>query len=448
MIQILTTHDNNDYYQLLKAHLLDAFEADIIEKKSAKEALELINILPLLDAIICSDGQISALEINTIATHLMTIKSSIPLIILGECSTSYESATWLPKDCPPNSVVQAIKSTMGVKKEATTTRVDFLPIDAQYLLRLNLTSINADLYLRVKRIDDDYQFIKRYFAKDQFAKEEIEKYVKSGVKDFYIEKSHYKNFLDAISELSLKRIEQAKNLPSRNQINEAHNVFHLSVDRLHNIGIDELTIELTQENIKNMDELISHDSALLDFVKTLNQDKLSYSYAHVYLLCLLLNKMTDQYDWGSPLIKQRFMLAAFFHDIAIKEQHLVLCNNKKQYEQGNYTRAEKEIILNHALNSSVIIDKFPKMMAGVSDIIREHHGAKNGIGFPETLSLTLTPMSIIFMVTETFVDRYLINMNQINRQKLEEIFFELEEIFDKSSYASALKALKSFTIKK
>jgi response regulator RpfG family c-di-GMP phosphodiesterase len=205
---------------------------------------------------------------------------------------------------------------------------------------------------------------------------------------------------------------------------------------------------MTQENIKSMDELLNQDSALLDFVKTLNQDKLSYSYAHVYLQSLLLHKLTDQYDWGSRLIKQRFTLAAFFHDIAIKEHHLVECNNKKQYDEGNYTRAEKEIILNHALNSSIIIDKFPNIMAGVSDIIREHHGAKNGIGFPETLSLTLAPMSIIFMVTEAFVDRYLINMNQINREKLEEIFFELEEIFDKSSYANALRALKAITLKK
>jgi HD-GYP domain-containing protein (c-di-GMP phosphodiesterase class II) len=337
---------------------------------------------------------------------------------------------------------------MGVKKEVSTNRVDFLPVDAKYLMRLNLSSINADLYLRVKRIDDDYQFFKRYFANDQFTQEEIAKYIKSGVDNFYIEKNHYKKFLDAITELSLLRIKEVKKLTPSRKINESLNLFHLSVDRLHNIGIDELTIGMTQENIKSMDELLNQDSALLDFVKTLNQDKLSYSYAHVYLQSLLLHKLTDQYDWGSRLIKQRFTLAAFFHDIAIKEHHLVECNNKKQYDEGNYTRAEKEIILNHALNSSIIIDKFPNIMAGVSDIIREHHGAKNGIGFPETLSLTLAPMSIIFMVTEAFVDRYLINMNQINREKLEEIFFELEEIFDKSSYANALRALKAITLKK
>ena len=103
---------------------------------------------------------------------------------------------------------------------------------------------------------------------------------------------------------------------------------------------------------------------------------------------------------------------------------------------------EKTIVFNHAMNSAKMVEKFPNVPAGVTTVIKEHHGTKNGVGFADGLNTTISPLSQMFIVVEDFVDSFLKSPNPTGSQ-IAEIFEKLEARYNKLTYQQTLKALMS-----
>jgi response regulator RpfG family c-di-GMP phosphodiesterase len=70
-------------------------------------------------------------------------------------------------------------------------------------------------------------------------------------------------------------------------------------------------------------------------------------------------------------------------------------------------QSDRDLINNHAMLAANIVGAFEFVPEEVSSIIREHHGATNGIGFPSNLNISISPISQMFIVVEDFVDQFL-----------------------------------------
>ena len=108
----------------------------------------------------------------------------------------------------------------------------------------------------------------------------------------------------------------------------------------------------------------------------------------------------------------------------------------------------KNIINNHALQSSLIIERFPKVPTGTDIIIKEHHGSKSGIGLPDSLSISISPLSMMFIVVEHFVGEFLKIKGNPTNENIKDIFTILEKRYNKLTYLQTFVALQNMTLNK
>jgi hypothetical protein len=114
----------------------------------------------------------------------------------------------------------------------------------------------------------------------------------------------------------------------------------------------------------------------------------------------------------------------------------------------NATGPDADAILKHAYLSSAMIDSFKEVPEGVKLVIKEHHGMKNGVGFAETPNISLTPLSMMFVVVEDFVDDFLSFNGKPSKADLEAIIGKLEKKYTKLAFGETVKALSKMILGK
>ena len=147
-------------------------------------------------------------------------------------------------------------------------------------------------------------------------------------------------------------------------------------------------------------------------------------------------------------MKAKLSYVAYFHNISLKNEDFMKIKTMEELKAADLQKSEDEMILNHAHLSASIVEKFPMVPEGVGTIIKEHHGAKNGVGFPESLSICITPLSMMFLVVEDFVDEFLKVSEKPTKDDFERIFTKLNTRYTKLTYAQALNALIDMIYKK
>ena len=305
--------------------------------------------------------------------------------------------------------------------------------------------MGCDIYIRVKKGDAGFQYIKRLHANDQFSRADIEKYRDAGLKEFYIQNEHFPQFVNYVTnQLILKLDDTSLTADSRANLNSE--AYEITLERMNSVGVDEYTVAIVEESLKSIESSMKENNALSSFLSMLRSNKMSYAYSHCYLLSLLLHKVVDHFEWATPQIKEKLTVIAYFHDISLKESSMMKIHSMQELEASGLSPADQKIILNHAMASAEMIENFPKMPAGVGSIIREHHGSKGGYGFSESLSIAIAPLSMLFIVVEDFVDQFLKIEGAPTRPQLESIMEGMNKKYTKLSYAQAVKALTNMIL--
>jgi hypothetical protein len=197
-----------------------------------------------------------------------------------------------------------------------------------------------------------------------------------------------------------------------------------------------------------MQKTVGEKNALNEFIAAMKRNMLSYSYAHSYLTCLLLNQIIKSFEWESVSVREKISYMCYFHDISLADDRLMKITSAHDLESLKLSKEDQEKVLSHALKSAEIVDKFSQVPIGVSSLIKEHHGVKSGVGFRTHLSINLSPLSMMFIVVENFVDEYLKKALPPSQEEIAEIFSQMEVIYNKVTYAQALLALQTTILKK
>lgn len=154
-----------------------------------------------------------------------------------------------------------------------------------------------------------------------------------------------------------------------------------------------------------------------------------------------MHKVSPHFDWDFVIIKEKLTALAFFHDISLKESRLMQINSQKDLDESDLTPAEKNIILNHANASAIILDSYKELPNGISAIVREHHASKSGIGFTDNLSIAIAPIAMMFVVIENFIDKFMKLPQPVSKQQIDDIFIHLESTYTKVTYKQTVVAL-------
>lgn len=410
MIQILLVESDVKTSAFLKLNMMKSIGCEVVEANSSAEALSYLQ-RNSVQLVVCRKSEAKKFQ-------------NVPLV------------TMQLEDSWKNIVLQAGK-TLGVGVNFTGNKIqsEYIPVSINYFNVISVFTLESDIYIRVKKSGSASHFVKRFHAGEKFQQEDIERYKDMGLKEFFITKEQFSHFVNFVTEKLINEMYDAK-------LEKQAKAYAITIDRIHSLGIDELTVELVVESINTMERTLNDNDVLANFLKRLKSEQLSFAYAHSFLCCLILHKIVDKFEWDSIKMKERLTYVAYFHDISLEESELMQISSESMMEDTKLTEAQKKLVMNHAQESANIIERFPKIPMGIGTILKEHHGSKNGIGFPEALSISIAPLSMMFIVVEHFVAEFL-DLEEPTHDDIVAIIKRLSHRYNKVTYQQTLEAIES-----
>jgi response regulator RpfG family c-di-GMP phosphodiesterase len=142
---------------------------------------------------------------------------------------------------------------------------------------------------------------------------------------------------------------------------------------------------------------------LKNLLKRLLKNKAGYLFNHSQFLTYVSAHIMDHLDWGNEAHKEKLQFISFFHDIALQNSEQAKIHSEKELKSSSLNEKEKDLVKRHAQVAATVISKYPNSPVGVEQIIKQHHGVANGLGFSEHYSQNISPMAIVFILAEDLV---------------------------------------------
>jgi hypothetical protein len=226
------------------------------------------------------------------------------------------------------------------------------------------------------------------------------------------------------------------------QKNIEHSTYHISIERLRTIGLDEFTIQLVNETVNSITKSLNEKSALGKFLKFLTDNKSSYAYASSYLTCLTMTSLLKAMKREIEISEEEITLVCFFHNINLEDEASLKIFSAEQLDFSNFSKDKKNEIKLHALTASSIVSDYEKITPLILTIIKEHHGSLTGVDFPIAPNIKLHPMSRCFMICEFFADQVAKHGPNIKKTDVEQIVSNLKNKFNTDLFLDFTKALE------
>jgi putative nucleotidyltransferase with HDIG domain len=153
--------------------------------------------------------------------------------------------------------------------------------------------------------------------------------------------------------------------------------------------------------------------------------------------------LMDQLDWVNEEQKNKLQFIAFFHDIALENSEQARVHTDKELRESKFSSPQKELIKKHAQLGAAIAGQYPNAPIGVEQIIKQHHGMANGVGFSEHYSQNISPMAIVFILAEDFVDNL---MHAGVDFKIETKIAQMRERYSTQRFQKIIDSLESITV--
>ncbi|MBC7714295.1 MAG: hypothetical protein H7177_13205 [Rhizobacter sp.] len=403
MAQVILIESNKTMNDLLSVNLTTYLGVDLIHRKNATEATNLLAILPSIDLIICNanvEGEESA---NVINEYLIENHLEISLIVLGgNVKKPTEHTISIPSDKDWEKVVQTSAQVLGINEDVLAKKAipDYVAVPVRYFL--NLDTSNCDVFIRIKKSPTEYQYVKRIHNGDAFSKESIVRYGEQGLEFFYVPKEHHKNFAIFLSNRLVEKMD-SPNLDETQKILLMGESYDIATKEIITLGFNSETIQLTDTIIENMVKNFEKSPEMSGLLHKVINSKTGSLYQRSHMTSVVACEVIKNLKLGDQSANEKIAFAAFFHDIMLTEREdLSKINSFEELEKAQLSEADWDLVFNHANEASQLIKNHPEAPVGADEIIRHHHGAFNGKGFSNAIE-KLPDLSKIFIISHHFV---------------------------------------------
>ncbi len=451
-INILLVEPNESIADLITKSLQRAFDAEVVIAKTSNEAMARLNNKETFSLII-SRNQAEATELtplDPIAGNLLNtvydLSLQTPLIIIGEFEHTYKKYALVSDRLRLEEINRLVLKALGLKREdfEHLKLPDYVAFSVKHFYLMNHTP--CDVYIRlVKKTGDEY--IKRLGTGEGFDKADLRKYEDLGVADFYILKEEYEGFMNALFTQTMNSLK--KNRTLEENIEVAGDSFVISSHLMRGLGITPVTLAMVDQTVNIMKTQIQKSDRLAPLLKKLLDNRMSYTYRHSYLICALSYTLFPKMEWGSGdqqnMLLEKIAMVSYFHDLYLEDEKLVKISSAAEMKKANLTSREQDVLLNHAHHAATLVQTYPRLPQGVDIIIKQHHGSTNGVGFPEVLTASISPLAIFFMVVEEFAVNVLAIPDSRHdlAQAMREALLPLKEKYQLPSYRKVVTEIEN-----
>lgn len=402
-LKILLIEPTESIGDLITKNLQRNFDAEVVYYKTAEEGVEALKSGVSFSLILARN-----LSASPILNGLYDLSLKTPFIVIGDFEHVYKKYALVSDQLRLEEINRLVLKALGLKKEdfEHLKLPDYIPFPVKHFYLMSKSP--CDVYIKLlKKTGDEY--VRRLKKGDSFAREDLKKYEEFGVSDFFILKENYEAFLEGLLFQSLNSLKTQHSMEETVEI--IGDSFVISADLLRTLGITPVCISLVNSTIASMKTQIQQSGKLGPLLKKILEDHMSYSYRHSYLICALSYTLLPKMEWGSSeqqnILLEKICMVSYFHDIYLEGEKLQKIRTTEELKNAGLTPRESDQVLNHAHHAATLVQSYPRLPQGVDVIIKQHHGASNGVGFPEVLSAAISPLAIFFIVIEDFATRIL-----------------------------------------
>ena len=258
--------------------------------------------------------------------------------------------------------------------EAVREGKEYIPIAVGSLRTDSIT--NFDIYLKAPRPGEPLVlYAERNIPFSEEARHRLEEnrveyvYIRTGQADDY-RRYLERNLPDILSDESVAPEAKAE-------------VLHMSAQGLVKEILDDPTLEggilRSKEVVHNTVEFIFSDpSGLRHLIQSASYD---YDrYAHSMNVCVLGIALVQREGFTDPRILKEFGTGALLRDVGMAQIDPAITESSGQLTVDQY-----EILKQHPLFGEQIVQEFDEVSDIVLDIVRHHHEALDGSGYPDGL---------------------------------------------------------------
>ena len=184
------------------------------------------------------------------------------------------------------------------------------------------------------------------------------------------------------------------------------------------LEISDEVFKRNEDAYRNTKELIKISPGKKEFKKLLDTGG-DFYYKHVSMTSLMCCYILDELAIKDRGYRYKLCNAAYFQNIYLSEDSELKIDNHN--ELISFNEEDQKRISQHALMAFELLSKNPLVDSDVLKIVREQHGDKRGMGFPEVMSST-NKISLIFQLATAFSLHYLIQYEDFGQTDPIEIF--------------------------
>ncbi len=438
MSQTILVEPNDDLKKIFSLNLSTFVGTDVIFRQNADDVISLLKILPQVSLIITKSKVGQEETALKIFQYLKSESLETSLIILGECPKLANDVLCLQEPVSWEVLVKQTAQHLGITLQDASNKIksDYLPVGLYYFYDIQRTP--CDVFIRIKKGVNEYQFVKRIHSKDTFDKSLILRYEEQGLKEFYIPRDYIQYFTIFVTNSLVQKLENSDiNLEER--ILTTANALEIVKESIQLLGLDQATIELSDASINSMVKSVKSSPEVANLIKFLFSNKVSYAYQHCHLLALMCHYILSRQSWYREDHLQILTFVSFFSDITLKSNQQMEITSMKDLFEANLTDEEKRSVMNHAAEAVEILKDHPEANDYIKTVLIQSHGRTDGIGFEENPGEDLHPLSKVFIIADTFV-KILLNPELPNKKQ--DILPIIYSRFTNPSYQKIAKALE------
>lgn len=438
MSQTILIETNEDLKKIFSLNLNTFVGTDVILRRNADDALALLRILPQVGLVITKAKVGEEETAQKIYQHIKNESLNTSLIVLGECPPLSSEILCLQEPVSWEILIKQAASHLGVTIQDAVNKVkpDFLPVGLHYFYDIQKTP--CDVYIRIKKGPNEYQFVKRIHSKDIFDKGDIQKYEEQGLKEFYIPKDYIQYFTTFVTNNLVEKLER-EDLTLEDRILTTANAHDIVRESILNMGLDSASVELSDASINSMVKSVKDSPEVANLLKFLFSNKVAYAYQHCHLLALMCHYVLSKQSWYKPEHLQILSFVSFFSDVTLKSHQQMQIASMHDLAESNLTDEEKNQVMRHAADAVRILDHHPEANEYIKTVLIQSHGKLDGVGFEDNPSEELHPLSKVFIIADNFVKTLL---NPALPSKKQDILPILFARFTNPSYQKIIKTLE------
>ncbi len=438
MSQTILIETNEDLQKIYSLNLNTFVGTDVIHRSNADDAIALLKILPQVGLVI-TQSKVGA-EDTAVNIHKF-IKSeglATNLIILGESSSLASEVLCLQQPVSWEVLIKQAAQHLGVSLQDAMNKVkpDFLPVGVFYFY--DITKTPCDVYIRIKKSPNEYQYVKRIHSKDIFDKTDIKKYEDQGLKEFFIPKDYVQYFTTFVTNNLVQKLER-EDLGMEERILTTANAHEIVRESIQSIGFDEASVELSDASINSMVRSVKDSPQVGELLKMLFSNKIAYAYQHCHLLALMCHYVLSKQSWYKPEHLETLSFVSFFSDVTLKSSLQMQVSTMLDLSESNLTDEEKRQVMTHAKDAVALLENHPDANDYIKTVLLQSHGKLDGVGIEDNPGEDLHPLSKVFVVADAFV-KILLNPSLPSTKK--DILPILATRFTNPSYQKIIKALE------